>query len=108
MKSKWYLIKGIERLDSPALTVHPERIQHNIDMMIAMVKDPHRLRPHVKTYKMSEIVSMQLRSGIRKFKCATIAEAEMLAMTSAPDVPTPINNRSQPRPSIRGKNKLAK
>ena len=86
MKSKWYLIKGIERLDSPALTVHPERIQHNIDMMIAMVKDPGRLRPHVKTYKMPEIVRMQMRSGIRKFKCATIAEAEMLAMAGAPDV----------------------
>ncbi len=86
MKNKWYLIKDIDRLDSPSLTVHPDRIQYNIDMMLTMVKDPSRLRPHVKTYKMSEIVNMQMRSGIRKYKCATIAEAEMLAMTGAPDV----------------------
>jgi D-serine deaminase-like pyridoxal phosphate-dependent protein len=55
-------------------------------MMIAMVKDPERLRPHVKTYKIPEIVKMQMRSGIRKFKCATIAEAEMLGLAGAADV----------------------
>jgi len=86
MKNKWYLINEIDKLDSPALTVHPDRIQYNIDMMIAMVKDPERLRPHVKTYKMPEIVRMQMQSGISKFKCATIAEAEMLALAGAPDV----------------------
>lgn len=86
MKNKWYLINDIDRLDSPVLIVHPDRIQYNIDIMIAIVKDPARLRPHVKTYKMSEIVNMQMKSGIRKFKCATIAEAEMLGMTGAPDV----------------------
>jgi D-serine deaminase-like pyridoxal phosphate-dependent protein len=86
MRNKWFLIQGVEELDTPALTIHPDRIQYNIDMMIAMVKDPGRLRPHVKTYKMPEIVKLQMQSGIRKFKCATIAEAEMLALAEAPDV----------------------
>jgi D-threonine aldolase len=86
MKNKWFLIDNVDALDSPALTLHEDRIQYNIDMMIALVKDPERIRPHVKTYKIPEIVKMQMRSGIRKFKCATIAEAEMLGLTGAPDV----------------------
>jgi len=44
------------------------------------------LRPHVKTNKIAEICSMMLEEGISKFKCATIAEAEMLAAIYAPDV----------------------
>ncbi|MBR9998789.1 MAG: D-TA family PLP-dependent enzyme [Cyclobacteriaceae bacterium] len=86
MKNKWFLIDDTDALDSPALTLHADRIQYNIDVMIAMAKDPARLRPHVKTYKMPEIVKMQMESGIRKFKCATIAEAEMLGLAGAPDV----------------------
>lgn len=86
MKNTWYIINEVEKLDTPALTLHRDRIQYNIDMMINMVKDPARLRPHVKTYKMPEIVGMEMEAGIRKFKCATIAEAEMLAMAEAPDV----------------------
>jgi len=44
------------------------------------------LRPHVKTNKIAEVCKMMLDTGIKKFKCATIAEAEMLAMIKAPDV----------------------
>jgi 3-hydroxy-D-aspartate aldolase len=35
---------------------------------------------HIKTHKTPEIVAMLLDAGITKFKCATIAEAEMVAM----------------------------
>ena len=45
-----------------------------------------RLRPHVKTHKLGEIVQLQLKAGITRFKCATIAEAEMLAQAGARDV----------------------
>jgi D-serine deaminase-like pyridoxal phosphate-dependent protein len=86
MTEEWYFIHGIDMLDSPALTVHKDRIQYNIERMISMVDDPNRLRPHVKTYKIPEIVRMQMGNGIRTFKCATIAEAEMRALTGAPDV----------------------
>ena len=37
------------------------------------------LRPHVKTHKTPQIVAMQVRRGITRCKCATIAEAEMSA-----------------------------
>src|SRR5262249_24554365 len=43
-------------------------------------------RPHVKTHKTREIVRMQLDAGVTKHKCATIAEAEMLAGLGVPDV----------------------
>ncbi len=44
-----------------------------------------RLRPHVKTHKMAEIVRLAESFGIRKHKCATIAEAEMIAAAGGSD-----------------------
>ena len=89
----WYQIKNIESLDSPALIIYKDRVQTNIQSLIKM-KDVAHLRPHVKTNKVAEVCKMMLDAGITKFKCATIAEAEMLAMINAPDVllayqPTP-------------------
>ena len=80
------MVKNINEIDSPALLVYPERIEKNINTMIKMAGNTDTLRPHVKTYKMSEVVRLQMKAGIKKFKCATIAEAEMLAITKAPDV----------------------
>ena len=47
---------------------------------------PARLRPHVKTHKLAPLVRIQREHGITKFKCATIAEAEMTAAAGALDV----------------------
>lgn len=71
---------------SPALVIHPERVEENIRRMIAIAGDPERLRPHVKTHKLAEIVRLQRDAGIRRFKCATLAEAAMAAAAGAPDV----------------------
>ena len=74
-------------ITSPALLVWPASVGRNIASMIAQVGgEVSRLRPHVKTHKMVEVVRLQLAAGIAKFKCSTIAEAEMLANTGAPDV----------------------
>ncbi len=54
--------------------------------MIAIAGGSDRLRPHVKTHKMSELIRRQLALGITKFKCSTIAEAEMTAEAGALDV----------------------
>src|SRR5262245_54863089 len=51
-----------------------------------MVGNVSQLRPHVKTNKSAEATQLMLDAGITKFKCATIAEAEMLGMLKAPDV----------------------
>ena len=80
----WYEVKNINEIDSPALLIFPERIQENIDEMIAIVKgEKSRLMPHVKTHKMAEIIKMQIKSGIERFKCATIAELEMTLSAGA-------------------------
>lgn len=83
---EWYTINNVEQLDSPALLVYPERVLHNIQETIKVIGDVSRLRPHVKTHKMAEVSQMMIRQGIHKFKCATIAEAEMLGMVNAEDV----------------------
>ncbi|GAA4405742.1 D-TA family PLP-dependent enzyme [Nibrella viscosa] len=87
MEENWYTVQHVEQIDSPALLVYPDRIARNIGTMIDMVGGhTERLIPHVKTHKMAEVVQMQLDAGIIKFKCATIAEAEMLATTGAQHV----------------------
>jgi D-serine deaminase-like pyridoxal phosphate-dependent protein len=80
----WYSLKEIMSIDSPALVIFKDRVQHNIQQMIKMVDgDTNRLMPHIKTYKIAEVIKMQMASGINRFKCATIAEAELLGMTGA-------------------------
>jgi D-threonine aldolase len=82
----WYSINNINEIDSPALVIYKHRVEQNINMAISMVGDVANLRTHVKTHKSPDVTRMMLAAGITKFKCATIAEAEMLAGCSAPDV----------------------
>lgn len=84
--NEWYHINNINEIDSPALVIYKERVIENINTAIAMVDDVKRLRPHVKTNKCKEAAQLMMDAGINKFKCATIAEAEMLAMINAEDV----------------------
>jgi D-serine deaminase-like pyridoxal phosphate-dependent protein len=82
----WYRVESENQIASPALLIYPERIEHNIDQMLRLAGSADRLRPHIKTHKMAEIIRMQLERGIHKFKCATLAEAELLARCKARDV----------------------
>lgn len=84
--SAWYIIENIDILDTPALAVYPERIRENIRIVKTFVPDVTRLRPHMKTNKSAEVAHMLIAEGITKFKCATIAEAEMLAEAGAADI----------------------
>lgn len=83
---EWYIINNIDTVDSPALIVYKERVMENIRTLVSMIDDVKRLRPHVKTHKSKEAAWLMMEAGISKFKCATIAEAEMLAMVNADDV----------------------
>lgn len=83
---EWYTISNIDAIDSPALVIYPDRVKKNIELLVSMIDDVSRLRPHVKTHKTKEAAMMQKEAGIKKFKCATIAEAEMLGSIKAPDV----------------------
>lgn len=86
MQDTWYRIANIDDLDSPALVIYPDRVKANIATLIDMIDDPQRLRPHAKTHKNKEATQLLIEAGISKFKCATIAEAEMLAQCGAEDV----------------------
>ena len=86
MGDNWYQIKNVAELDSPALVIFPERVKQNIRTAINMVGDVNRLRPHIKTHKSPDVCKLMMDAGITKFKCATIAEAEMLGQCGAKDV----------------------
>ena len=86
MTDAWYTIANIDEVDSPALVVYVDRVRENLQRMIRYAGGTARLRPHVKTHKMPDVIRLQLAAGITKFKCATLAEAEMVAQCGAPDV----------------------
>lgn len=85
-EKNWFHISNPNEIDSPALLVFPDRVKTNIQTAINMVGDASRLRPHVKTHKCAEVVRLMMDAGINKFKCATIAEAEMLGIEKVKDV----------------------
>lgn len=82
----WFAINEIEEMDTPALLVYADRVRDNIRRAVLLAGNPARLRPHMKTSKCAHVCQMMLEEGIHKFKCATIAEAEMMAICGAPDV----------------------
>ncbi|MCO5238503.1 MAG: D-TA family PLP-dependent enzyme [Chitinophagaceae bacterium] len=84
--SDWYTVEHISGIDSPALLLYKDRIKENIRLAKNRVPDVSKLRPHVKTNKIAEVCRMMQEEGITRFKCATIAEAEMLAIIGAPDI----------------------
>ena len=82
----WYLLVNAADVFSPALLVYPDRIECNIKKMLEIAGSIHKLRPHVKTHKIPEIIKLQMKYGIYKFKCATISETEMVARCGAKDI----------------------
>ncbi len=82
----WYEVEREDSLSTPALLVYPDRVKSNIQRAISIIGEANRLRPHVKTHKMLEVGKLQVAAGLTKFKCATIAEAEMMAMAGAKDI----------------------
>jgi D-serine deaminase-like pyridoxal phosphate-dependent protein len=83
---EWFRILNADAVDTPALVVYPDRVRRNLAQLTASIDDVARLRPHIKTHKSPHAVQLTLAAGITKFKCATIAEAELLGQCRAPDV----------------------
>src|SRR6516162_1998057 len=81
-----YAVEDLSQILSPALIFYKDLIQNNIAEAIRIAGAPGRLRPHAKTHKTREIVRLELAAGITKHKCATLAEAEMLAGCGVTDV----------------------
>lgn len=81
-----YALRDPSELLSPGLLIFRGLLRQNLETMIAMARGAARLRPHVKTHKMAEIIRLAESMGIRKHKCATLAEAEMVAAAGGTDV----------------------
>lgn len=71
---------------TPAVIIHADAVDRNLDRMIAIAKDVRRLRPHCKTHKTREIMERLIARGITKHKAATFAEAELLVTAGAVDI----------------------
>lgn len=82
----WYVVRNSAEVPSPALLLYPDRIEENLRRMLRVAGGAERLRPHLKTHKLPAVLRQQLALGITRFKCATVAEAEMAARSGAPDV----------------------
>jgi D-serine deaminase-like pyridoxal phosphate-dependent protein len=81
-----YLLNDPMQVFSPGLLFYKTLIQRNIRNLVTRAGAASRLRPHVKTHKTRQIVRLELAAGITKQKCATIAEAEMVAQCEVPDI----------------------
>jgi len=82
----WYVVDNADQIDSPALLIYLERVKANISTLIKSIDHVSRLRPHIKTCKSPDAAKLMINAGIKKYKCATIAEAEMLINAGADDI----------------------
>ncbi len=82
----WWEVAEVAELPSPSLLVYPQRVEENLKRMLAIAGAAERLRPHIKTHKMREPIELLKRLGITKFKCATIAEAELAVNAGVTDL----------------------
>ncbi len=81
-----YELSDCESIETPALVYYRDILIENIQHAIVIAEGATRLWAHVKTHKIREMVKLQMDMGIQRFKCATIAEAEMLSSVGALDV----------------------
>ena len=79
-----YTVHDTASVYSPGLLFFKDLIRQNVARSIEIAGSPARMRPHVKTHKTRELVRLELDAGIMKHKCATLAEAEMLADCGVP------------------------
>ncbi len=86
MTPVWMRLADESAVPSPALLIHPDRVAENLHRMIGLAGGPERLRPHLKTHKLPQLIALQANLGITRCKAATIAEAEMAAGAGATDI----------------------
>lgn len=78
-----YKLHSEEKIFTPALVYYKDLIEENTRQTVRIAGGADRLWPHVKSHKMKEMISMQMEMGIRRFKCATLAEVRMTAACGA-------------------------
>ncbi|MCL2380234.1 MAG: D-TA family PLP-dependent enzyme [Treponema sp.] len=86
MEKSNYVLENTEELISPALVYYKDIILDNTKRIIEMAGGPQYLWPHVKSHKAAGMIDMQIGLGITRFKCATVAEAEVTAEAGAAQI----------------------
>jgi len=79
-----YRVADPDALETPAMLVFEELMDHNIRSVCEMVGGGENLIAHVKTHKSEAVVRKQVEAGIAGFKCATLKELEMVLEAGAP------------------------
>ncbi len=76
-----------EKIDTPALVLDLDALEHNIASMAAFAKSRGiGLRPVAKIHKSVEIARRQMDAGARGVCCATLREAEVMVDAGIPGV----------------------
>jgi D-serine deaminase-like pyridoxal phosphate-dependent protein len=82
-----YFIAGIEHFMTPALTIYPAQVEHNIQATLRLLGgDVNRWRPHVKTAKLANVIERLVAHNIVNMKCATTLELLVACEAGVKDV----------------------
>jgi D-serine deaminase-like pyridoxal phosphate-dependent protein len=78
-----YRVANPDELPTPAMLVFRDHARHNIRSVCEVANGGQNLFTHVKTHKSDAVTRMQIAMGIDQFKCATLAELEMVLRAGA-------------------------
>ncbi len=53
MREKWHEVLNASEVPSPCLLIYPDRVRENIHRMVHIAGGVERLRPHMKTHKIT-------------------------------------------------------
>jgi len=67
-----------EPVETPCFLIYEDAVRHNLRRTAEAAGGIDRLMPHVKTHRAPWIVKLLLEQGVTAFKCATLAEVEMV------------------------------
>ena len=72
-----------EPVATPCFVIAEDGIRHNLARTAEAAGGVERLMPHVKTHRAPWIIKLLTEAGVTAFKCATVAEAEMVLAAGA-------------------------
>ena len=78
-----YSVADPDALETPAMLLFQDKMNHNIRSACEMVGGGQNLMVHVKTHKSEAVARKQVELGIDGFKCATLKELEMVLQAGA-------------------------
>ena len=78
-----YCVADPDALETPAMLLYQDMMDHNIRSVCEMVGGGQNLITHVKTHKSEAVARKQVELGINGFKCATLKELEMVLQAGA-------------------------